>query len=208
MKKLLAIGSLAMVVGCYTMDINMSVKKDDSGKATFVVTMPYSAPEAGQTDTTLDNLRTTMKTMADGKKGAKLLKYNEEIDTAAGNIIMTANYSFTDFNEFFSGEGEEFSFNLAKDGKNRTLTCKFKQDSLMPTELPDNATSEDSANASMNELMNMFLTSAMFNLVLDVEGTVSSQNADSVKAGKIYWSVPFCSEDPETKTLTVKYKVK
>lgn len=208
MKKLLAIGSLAMVMGCYTMDINMSVKKDDSGKVSFVVTMPYTAPEEGQMDTTLDNLRTTMKTMADGKKGAKLLKYDETIDTAAGNIIMTANYSFKDFNEFFSGEGEEFSFSLQKSGKERTLTCKFRQDSLMSTELPKNATAEDSANASMNELMNMFLTSAMFNLVLDVEGTVSSQNADSVNAGKIYWSVPFYSEDPGTKTLTVKYKVK
>ncbi len=208
MKKMLAIGSLSMVVGCYTMDVNLSVKKDDSGKASFVVTMPYSPPEAGQTDTTLEGLRTTLKTMAKDKEGAKLLKYDEKIDTAAGNIIMTAEYSFKDFNKFFTGEGEEFSFKLAKDGKNRTLICNFKQDSLMSTELPKNATSEDSVTASMNEMMNMFLTSAMFNLVLDVEGTVSSQNADSVKAGKIYWSVPFYSEDPETKTLTVKYKVK
>ncbi|MEO0211502.1 MAG: hypothetical protein ABIN66_06570 [candidate division WOR-3 bacterium] len=208
MKKLVAIGSLSMVVGCYTMDINMSVKKDDSGKVSFVVTMPYSPPEEGQTDTTLDQLRTTLKTMAQGKEGAKLLKYKENVDTAAGNIVMTADYSFKDFNKFFTGSGEEFSFNLDKNGKDRTLTCKFKQDSLLPTELPNNATSEDSANASMNELMNMFLTSAMFNLVLDVEGTVSSHNADSIKGGKIYWSVPFYSENPETKILTVKYKVK
>jgi len=207
MKKLLAIGSLAVVAGCYTMDINMSLKKDDSGKASIVITMPYSPPEEGQTDTTLDDLRTTLKTMAEGKKGVKLLKYNEKTDTS-GNIIMTAEYSFADFNEFFSGRGEEYSFSLEKNGKERTLTCKFKQDSLMPTELPENATSEDSATASMNELMNMFLTSAMFNLVIDVEGTVSSHNADSVKAGKIYWSVPFYSEDPEVKTLTVKYTVK
>ena len=208
MKNLLMIGSLAVMVGCYTMDVNMSVKKDDSGKVSFVVTMPYSAPEGGQPDTTLEDLRTTLKTMAQGKEGAKLLKYNEKIDTAAGNIVMTADYSFKDFNKFFTGEGEEFSFKLAKDGKNRTLTCVFRQDSLMSTELPKNATAEDSANASMNELVNMFLTSAMFNLVLDVEGTVSSQNADSVKAGKIYWSVPFYAENPGTKTLTVKYKVK
>lgn len=208
MKKLLMIGFLSVLVGCYTMDVNMSVKKDDSGKVSFVVTMPYSAPEAGQTDTTLDDLRTTLKTMAQGKEGAKLLKYNEKTDTAAGNIVMTADYSFKDFNGFFTGEGEEFSFKLAKDGKDRTLTCVFKQDSLMSTELPKNATAEDSTNASMNELINMFLTSAMFNLVLDVEGTVSSHNADSVKAGKIYWSVPFYSEKPETKKLTVKYKVK
>lgn len=208
MKKLVAIGSLSMVVGCYTMDINMSVKKDDSGKVSFVVTMPYSPPEEGQTDTTLDQLRTTLKTMAQGKEGAKLLKYKEKVDTAAGNIVMTADYSFKDFNKFFTGSGEEFSFNLDKNGKDRTLTCKFKQDSLLPTELPNNATSEDSANASMNELMNMFLTSAMFNLVLDVEGTVSSHNADSIKGRKIYWSVPFYSENPETKILTVKYKVK
>ncbi|MEO0191535.1 MAG: hypothetical protein ABIM46_02005 [candidate division WOR-3 bacterium] len=208
MKKLVAIGSLSMVVGCYTMDIKMSVKKDDSGKVSFVVTMPYSPPEEGQTDTTLDQLRTTLKTMAQGKEGAKLLKYKEKVDTAAGNIVMTADYSFKDFNKFFTGSGEEFSFNLDKNGKDRTLTCKFKQDSLLPTELPNNATSEDSANASMNELMNIFLTSAMFNLVLDVEGTVSSHNADSIKGGKIYWSVPFYSENPETKILTVKYKVK
>jgi len=207
MKKLLAIGSLAMVVGCYTMDMNVSLKKDDSGKASFVITMPYSPPEEGQKDTTLDDLRTTLKTMAEGKKGVKLLKYKEKIDDA-GNIIMTAEYSFTDFSEFFSGEGENFSFSLDKNGKDRTLTCRFTQDSLLSTDLPENATSEDSTAASLSELANMFLMTAMFNLVLDVEGTVSSHNADSVKAGKIYWSVPFFSEDPETKTLTVKYKVK
>ncbi|MGC8894545.1 MAG: hypothetical protein ACP5QG_06825 [candidate division WOR-3 bacterium] len=208
MKKLLTICSLVMVVGCYTMDINMSVKKDGSGKVSFVVTIPYLAPEGGQPDTTLDNMRATLKNMGQGKGGAKLLKYNEKIDTAAGNIVMTADYSFKDFNKFFNGEGDEFSFKLDKNGKDRTITCIFKQDSLMSTELPDNATSEDSASASMGEFVNMFLASAMFNLVLDVEGTVSSHNADSVKAGKIYWSAPFYSETPETKTLTVKYKVK
>lgn len=186
----------------------MSVKKDDSGTASFVVNMPYTAPEGGQVDTTLEDLRTTLKTMADGKEGAKLLKYNEKIDEEAGNITMTADYSFKDFNKFFTDEGEDFSFSLTKSGKDRTLTCKFKQDSLMSTKLPPNATADDSAAASMNEFINMFLVTAMFNLTLDVEGTVSSQNADSVKAGKIYWSVPFYDEKPKTKTLTVKYKVK
>ncbi len=207
MRKIMLAAGLILAAGCYTMEVNMKLNSDDSGVATFVIDLPYSPPEEGP-DTTTEALRQSMKGMADGKKGAKLLKYSEEISEDSSTITMTAKYRFKDFNEFFAGQEESYSFDLQSDGKMRTLVCKFTQDSLAPTDLPENASAEDSSAAALAELTNMFLSSAVFNLIVEVDGKTISHNADSVKQGKIYWSVPFYADTPEVKTFTLKYKVK